>query len=403
MTGYTMTTAGAAAVFPSADLKPALFNDFIQFIDRGEKTTKTYITNLKQFVAWLRYKAITRPIRSDVIAYRDYLAAEHEAIQIDTATAAGWTYRTDSAGRRYTITCKPATVAQYLRSVAQFFRWTAANGFYPNIAENIHGPKIRNDAHKKEALTAADVLQIEQTISLQAERKAQDATQAAKDPAGRFQRATEQGARLYAMYSLAVNAGLRTVEISRANIRDLETINGVSVLYIWGKGHSEPDQKKTLAPEVRAAIDEYLALRTDKPTGAAPLFVSTGNRSGGQRIASTTISKMLKKAMQAAGYDSERITAHSLRHTAGNIVMELTGDNLFITQTYMRHTDPKTTEIYLHRDTERQEAEIAKELYNRYHGITTQDGNRTKLESIINGMTPAQIEQLTSIARAIAR
>ena len=195
MTGYTMTTAGAAAVIPSADLKPALFNDFIQFIDRGEKTTKTYITNLKQFVAWLRYKAIARPVRSDVIAYRDYLAAEHEAIQIDTATAAGWTYRTDSAGRRYTITCKPATVAQYLRSVAQFFRWTAANGFYPNIAENIHGPKIRNDAHKKEALTAADVLQIERSIDARARIREQEAGESEKDTAGRIRRSQEQGKR----------------------------------------------------------------------------------------------------------------------------------------------------------------------------------------------------------------
>ena len=202
------------------------------------------------------------------------------------------------------------------------------------------------------------------------------------------------------MYLLAVNAGLRTVEISRTNIRDLETINGVSVLYIWGKGHSEPDQKKTLAPEVRAAIDDYLKLRTDRPTGAAPLFVSTGNRSGGQRIASTTVSKMLKKAMQAAGYDSERITAHSLRHTAGTNVQDITG-NLYLTQKYMRHSNPATTEIYLHNDTERQEAEIARDLYNRYHGIAQE--SKANLETIINGMAPAQVEQLINIAKMMMK
>ena len=82
--------------------------------------------------------------------------------------------------------------------------------------------------------------------------------------------------------------------------------------------------------------------------------------------------------------------------------MQITGDNLFITQSYMRHTDPKTTEIYLHRDTEKQEAETAQQLYNLYHGISSQD-NRQRLELILQGMTPAQIEQLTGIAAALAK
>lgn len=402
MASDIILTGGAAAIIPAGDLRPAMFDDFVKFIDRGEKTTRTYLTNLRQFAAWLRYMSISRPVRNDIIEYRDYLGAEHDAIALDPVSARGWKYRTDGAGHRVTVKCRPATVAQYLRSVCQFFKWTAANGLYPDIAANIHGPKIRHDAHKKEALTAADVLQIENSISLQAERKTAGAGQAVKDTAGRIQRATEQGKRLYAMYLLATNCGLRTIEISRANVRDLETVNGVTVLYVWGKGHSEADARKAVAPEVKAAIDDYLQSRTDRPTANSPLFVSTGNRSGGQRIAETTISKMLKKAMQAAGYDSERITAHSLRHTTGTAVMEITG-NLYTTQKYMRHSNPATTEIYLHNDTERQEADIAQTLYNRFHGKTAETDARQELESILQGMTPAQIKQITGIAQAIAR
>lgn len=357
-----------AAIIPASDLPTVLFDDFIRFIDRGEKTTRTYITNLRQFAAWLAFRAIRRPARQDILSYRDYLATEHDAIQLDPDSAEGWTYRTDGSGSRITVKCRPNTIAQYLRSVCQFFRWTAANGFYPNIADNIHAPKIRHDAHKKEALSAADVLTIENSISLQAQERATAAAEAAKDAAGRMQRATEQGKRLYAMYLLAVNAGLRTIEISRANVKDLETVNGVSVLYVWGKGHTEADTKKVLAPEVKAAIDDYLNSRSDRKTGNSPLFVSTGNRSGGKRIAETTISKMLKQAMQQAGFNSDRITAHSLRHTAGTNVQEITGD-IYATQKYMRHSNPATTEIYLHNNTERQEATIAQQLYNLYHGI----------------------------------
>lgn len=397
MNALTMNNA-AAAIIPASDLQTVLFDDFISFVDRGEKTTRTYITNLRQFAAWLQYMAISRPQRQDILSYRDYLAAEHDAIQLDPVK--GWTYRTDGNGNRYTVICKPNTVKQYLQSVRQFFSWTAANGFYPNIAANIHAPKVRQDVHRKDALTASDVLTIEQSIAAGAKAKTTEAATAQKDTAGRISRATEQGKRLYAMYVLAVNAGLRTVEISRATVKDLEVKGGKAVLYVWGKGHAEADAKKPLAPEVYAAIRDYLDSRHDRPTANSPLFVSTGNRSGGRRIAETTISKMLKQAMQQAGFDSDRITAHTLRHTAGTNVQEITG-NLYLTQKYMRHANPATTEIYLHNDTEKQETETAQQLYNLYHG-KTETGSRGHLEMLLDTMTPAQLEQLTGIAAAIA-
>ena len=325
---------GVAIIPASADL----FTRFVSFIDRGERTTQTYLTNLRQFGSWLQTNNVTRPTREDIISYRQYLT-EH---------------------------CKPNTVSQYLRTVCQFFRWTASEGLYPNIADNIHAPKVRHDTHRKEALQAADVLAIEDSIRAAAITKETEAAGQAKDTTGRIERAAEQGKRLYAMYLLAVNAGMRTIELERANIKDIEIRNGNAVIYIWGKGHTEADSKKPLAPQVYDAIKEYIDSRTDKPTGSSPLFVSTGNRSGGKRIAARTISQMLKQAMREAGFDSERITAHSLRHTAGTNVMELTG-NIYTTQQYMRHSNPATTEIYLHNDTERQEAAIAQQLYDFYH------------------------------------
>jgi integrase/recombinase XerD len=395
----------AAAIVPAHDLPPALFDDFISFIDRGEKTTRTYITNLRQFAAWLAFSAIRRPARQHILSYRDYLAAEHDAIQLDPGSANGWTYRTDSSGNRYKVTCKPNTVKQYLQSVRQFFAWTAANGFYPNIAANIHAPKVRLDVHRKDALTAADVLTIEKSIKASAAAKIEAAAGKEKDPAGRISRATEQGKRDYAIYVLAVNAGLRTVEISRANVKDLEVKGSRAVLYVWGKGHAEADTKKPIAPEVYAAIREYLDSRSDRPTANSPLFVATGNRSGGKRIAPTTISKMLKRAMQRAGYNSEKLTAHSLRHSAAMGVLEITGSNLYETQKYMRHESPDTTEIYLHEteEQEQQQADLAQQLYSFFNGEHVADGNRRRLENIINRMNPQQIEQLTGIAQALAR
>ena len=364
-------TAAAAEIRAGTNDLRSLFAAYLAFIDRSEKTTSTYAKNLRQFCAWLHYSGIEAPAREDIIAYRDYLITEHEAIIYDPIT--GWKYKADPAGNPQRSSCKPNTAAQYLRTVRAFFTWTAQAGLYPNIAAGIHAPKIRNDTHRKEALSPADVLRIERSIEATAAAKAAAAAQADKDPSGKIKRTTAQGKRLKAIYLLAVNCGLRTIEISRANIKDIETRCGQAYIYIWGKGHSEPDARKPLAPEVKAAIDDYLQTRADPLAGSSPLFVSTGNRSGGQRIASTTISTMLKRAMQAAGYDSERITAHSLRHTAGTSIMSLTED-LFITQQYMRHSNPATTEIYLHNQTERREADIAQQLYNLYHQEPAQAG-----------------------------
>ena len=371
--------------------------DFVKWIDRGERTAAAYIKNLRQFAAWLSFSGIKSPTREDIIAYRDYLGAPHFAISL---TPSGWIYRTTAAGDRIEITCKPSTIAQYIRIVRQFFTWLYNTGRIPrNVAEGVRAPKVSNE-HKKEALKVEDVAAIEGNILAEATSRGAAITDDAKDAAGKFQRNTEQGKRLFAMFMLTVNAGLRTIELSRANVGDLEEKRGGAWLYIWGKGRSEADQKKAIAPEVLEALRDYLKSRKDKPTKASPLFVATGNRSGGRRLASTTISTMLKGALVSAGYDSERITAHSLRHTTGTTIQTMTG-NIYATQTYMRHANPATTEIYLHIDQSEKEAETAQALYNLFHGIE-EDNPRKAIERSLQSMSNDKLRQLAGIVSAMA-
>lgn len=365
-------TKSSVQAINAQEMGSGLFAAFVAYIDRSPATARTYLTNLRQFAAWMKYAGITQPQRSEIIQYREWLLAEHDAIELDPTAPAGWRQRLDHSGNPQRLACKPNTVKQYLQSVKQFFTWAAAEGLYNNIAANVHAPKI-SDTHRKDSLTAREVQHIERSITRTAAARSAAALEARKDTAGRAQRSTEQGKRLYAIYLLAVNAGLRTVEISRANVRDLECKGGNACLYVWGKGHTEPDQRKPIAPAVYAAIKDYLRTRTDRPTANSPLFVATGNRSGGKRIAPTTISTMLKRAMQDAGFDSDRLTAHSLRHTAGQNVMEITGSNIYQTQLYMRHTNPKTTEHYLDNATAAQDADLARRLYEHYHSSSDED------------------------------
>ena len=166
-----------------------LFAAFVEYIDRSPKTARTYLTNFRQFAAWMKFAAVQQPTRQDVINYREWLIAEHDAIELDTAAPQGWRYRTDHSGNRQRIVCKPNTVKQYLQSVKQFFSWAAAEGHYPNIAANIHAPKV-TDTHRKDSLTAQEVQTIEKSITSTAEARqaaaAEDSGNAVKPIALRF-------------------------------------------------------------------------------------------------------------------------------------------------------------------------------------------------------------------------
>ena len=334
-----------------------MLNSYLEYIDRSKRTEQNALTNLRQFAAWMLREGITRPERGDILRYRDWLLSEHQQIKLAPTSPDGWILTGGS------ITCQPSTVRQYLQSVKQFFAWTSTEGLYPDISRNVHSPKIPA-IHRKDALEPEEIQTIERYILDDMEARAARARQE-----GRLivaDRIEEQGLRLYAIFLLAINAGLRTLEVSRANVRDLESRGGKSWLYVWGKGRSGADQKRPIAPQVKAAIDRYLKARSDRPTGSSPLFVSTGNRSGGQRIAPTTISSQIKRAMQGAGYDSPRLTAHSCRHTTGQQVMALTR-NIYTTQQFMRHADPRTTEIYLDNEKEAQEDTLAADLFRATH------------------------------------
>ena len=364
------------AITPADELRPALFNDFIKYVDRSERTAATYITDLRQFAAWLAFKAIRRPERPDVIAYRDYLGREHEAIQYDRA--AGWRYRTDHNGKRYTITCKPATVRQYLRAVRAFFSWTSTEGYYPDIARGVHAPKVRHDVHKKDALQRGDVARIADTI----------------------ERETEAGRRLYAMYLLCVICGLRTIEIHRADVGDLKTVGGTTYLYLQGKGHDDKDAPVLLIKEVYNAVQDYLQHRSEKVTAKSPLFTSTSNRSKGGRIATTTISTMLKTLLVNAGYDSDRLTAHSLRHTSGTGAHKA-GIDLYGVQHLMRHCDPATSEIYIHDDDHKAAEEKGRKgIYDYYFNGAELNPVMPELEAEIMTMTAKEQAALLAQIRA---
>lgn len=81
-----------------------------------------------------------------------------------------------------------------------------------------------------------------------------------------------------------------------------------------------------------------------------PLFVCLSNRNNKQqsRMTKRSISRIVKERLKKAGYDdSERLTAHSLRHSAITLSL-LSGATIQQAQQLARHTNINTTMIYAH-------------------------------------------------------
>lgn len=272
------------------------FDRFINYLDASPKTVETYKKALRQFFNYLAVNGIRHPQREDVLAFRDDLKESG---------------------------LKPTTVQNYITATRLFFKWTEQEGLYPNIAEHVKGAKLDKN-HKKDYLTSRQ----------------------AKEVLASIETDTEEGLRNYAILSLMVTGGLRTIEVSRANVGDLRTVGENTVLFVQGKGREEKTEYIKISAPVEKAIRTYLKARGNVEEGQ-PLFTSTSNNSRGKRISTRTVSGIVKKALKNAGYDSARLTAHSLRHTAITLAL-LAGREITEVQQFARHANLNTTMIYNH-------------------------------------------------------
>ena len=273
-----------------------IFDRFINYLDASPKTVETYKKALRQFFNYIGVHGIRQPQREDVLAFRDDLKASG---------------------------LKPTTVQNYITATRIFFKWTEQEGLYPNIAEHVKGAKLDKN-HKKDYLTSRQ----------------------AKEVLAGVQTDSEEGLRNYAILSLMVTGGLRTIEVSRADVGDLRTVGENTVLFVQGKGREEKTEYIKISAPVEKAIRSYLKARENVEEGQ-PLFTSTSNNSRGKRITTRTVSAIVKNALKNAGYDSARLTAHSLRHTAITLAL-LAGREITEVQQFARHANLNTTMIYNH-------------------------------------------------------
>lgn len=308
-----LTVVENTAIAGRNEVTAELFSRWTSFIDASPKTVDTYSKNIKRFFVYLVENGITQPQREDIVAYRDYLKIDH----------------------------KPTTVQGYLAAVKLFFQWTEQERLYPNVAQRVKGAKLDNE-HKKDYLTTKQVNKL----------------------LGAVDRDSLKGLRDYAILSVMVTTGLRETSIVNANIGDIRTAGDATALFYKGKGHEEKATYVKLAEPVEEAVRAYLKARGETDP-EAPLFSSIANRNTGERMTTRSVSRIAKTRLIDVGLESDRLTGHSLRHTAATLNL-LNGGTVEETQQLLDHANINTTLIYSHaleRAKNNSEERIAKAIF----------------------------------------
>ena len=155
----------------------------------------------------------------------------------------------------------------------------------------------------------------------------------------------------YCILCIFLNCGLRISEIVKLNLGD---IHG-DYLRVHGKGNKE--RVVFLNDICKDAVASYLIIRNgiDLPSENA-LFLSARK----QRISRDAIHHMVKKMLKAAGLDSNKYSAHKLRHTAATLMLK-NGIDVRTLQELLGHEHLNTTQIYTH--VENTELRIAAEAH----------------------------------------
>jgi len=270
-----------------------LINSFIEAQDIKPNSKQLYRRTLKQYFNWIDRKgySLSNVARPQIIEYKEDLL---------------------NSGK------SSLTTGSYITAVKLFYEWTEANKYYPNIAKGVGSPKRKQQFRKQPLLPsqATELLNYYQSKAL----------------------------RDYAIVSLLLRTGLRTIELIRANVEDIVFKGSQRVLLIQGKGRDERDNFVVLTDKTFKPIEEYLKTR-ETTIGSSPLFISSSNNNKGEGLTTRTISYIAKEGLKAIGLNDKSFTAHSLRHsTAVNILRA--GGSLETAQFTLRHSNPATTQIY---------------------------------------------------------
>ena len=179
-----------------------------------------------------------------------------------------------------------------MTAIKSFFAWLESTHIYHDIAHTIHGPK-KIAGQRKKSLSPQQVKRLFKTIK--------GATLADK--------------RDYALITLMIETGLRSVDITNIIRGDIANCCGAHVLWIAAKENKGKDKDIHLPGTLFNAINDYLAARKSI-SDTDPLFASHSKRNFGQPLTLRSVTRIIKKRLNNAELNTVHISPSSLRLTA---------------------------------------------------------------------------------------
>lgn len=298
------TGSDAAAPLPGLALSlGALEAHIAAFLRDGLKgksaeTVGTYRRTLHEFVRWFAtQQGRVRFTSDDVERYKAFLMQDRGLSQVSVST--------------------------YLTALRRLLGFFVDIGLLPeNPARSVKGNR-RPASHTRSVLTQGEVETLVESLP----------------------HASILDLRDRAIVLLMLRAGLAEIELVRADVRDFDATLLGHVLRVQGKGHTAKDQQVEVDAGAAEAVATYLGAR-GRTHPDAPLFVSHGRRSNGERLNTRSLRTRIAALLGEAGIRRPGVTPHSLTHTAA-LLWLAAGVPIDEVRRRMRHGTLDTTMIYV--------------------------------------------------------
>ena len=297
---------------------PAVLKDFLVYLEvilgKSERTTKEYYYDLRTFFRYLQCK-------NGRASFDEFDSASIADVSIEDLKKVT---RNDLYEYMYYISSARKNAqnarARKVSSLRTYFKYLSSKmGLLDdNPAKELDAPKIPNLLPKY--------------LTLDESKRLLDNVES-KFPQ-----------RDYAILTLFLNCGLRLSELVGANLKDYDG----EKLRVFGKGAKE--RIIYLNNACKSALDSYLQVRQhENVKDKNAMFLSRNHT----RLSGKMVQVIVKRALDSAGLDSTRYSAHKLRHTAATLMYRHGNVDIRALQEVLGHEQLSTTQIYTHVDSER--------------------------------------------------
>ena len=227
---------------------------YLSELTLSESTIRQYKKTIALFITWLSKRndySVREPTRAAFCIYYQELKKKGRSVR---------------------------TIDNYTACIREFFQWLLASQYYDkDITQGTRSLRKSND-YIRAPLTDDQAMKLLQSL--------------------KGDKVIDK--RNFAIVNLMLFVGLRRIEVTRLDVRDIYQSGNQWYIKIHGKGHNEKDAELPITNRILAPIQEYWTARGATPEPDEPAFLNHSHSSAG-RITPHFVSDMVKTSLRSMG------------------------------------------------------------------------------------------------------